>query len=122
MPSCELLYAMIQRRALAAGIKTKISCHSFRATVITTYLQNDGKLEIAQQMAGHESARTHRPSTTGATPDDSVTLGSLRGGAGGVLKYLSSTFTTSVVQYGRIGWVLAPFRVSSGIDPVAGRR
>ena len=41
-----------------AGIKTKISCHSFRATGITTYLQNGGKLEIAQQMAGHESART----------------------------------------------------------------
>jgi integrase len=30
----------------------------FRATGITTYLQNGGKLEIAQQMAGHESART----------------------------------------------------------------
>jgi integrase/recombinase XerD len=51
-------YMMIQRRALAAGIATRISCHSFRATGITTYLQNGGKLEIAQQMAGHESART----------------------------------------------------------------
>jgi len=51
-------HMMIQRRALAAGIATKISCHSFRATGITTYLQNGGKLEIAQQMAGHESART----------------------------------------------------------------
>jgi site-specific recombinase XerD len=49
---------MIQRRAVHAGIATKISCHSFRATGITTYLQNGGKLEIAQQMAGHESART----------------------------------------------------------------
>jgi integrase/recombinase XerD len=49
---------MIRRRARAAGILTKISCHSFRATGITTYLQNGGKLEIAQQMAGHESART----------------------------------------------------------------
>ncbi|HLH00431.1 MAG TPA: tyrosine-type recombinase/integrase [Bryobacteraceae bacterium] len=49
---------MIQRRATAAGIKTKISNHSFRATGITTYLQNGGKLEVAQQMAGHESART----------------------------------------------------------------
>jgi integrase len=49
---------MIQRRALAAGIATKISAHSFRATGITTYLQNGGKLEVAQQMAGHESART----------------------------------------------------------------
>jgi site-specific recombinase XerD len=52
------VYAMIQRRATAAGIGTKISCHSFRATGITTYLQNGGKLEVAQQMAGHESART----------------------------------------------------------------
>ena len=52
------VYMMIQRRARAAGIRTKVSAHSFRATGITTYLQNGGKLEIAQQMAGHESART----------------------------------------------------------------
>ncbi len=52
------VHMMIQRRAQAAGLKTKISTHSFRATGITTYLQNGGKLEIAQQMAGHESART----------------------------------------------------------------
>ena len=51
-------HMMIQRRAVAAGIATKISCHSFRATGITTYLTNGGKLEVAQQMAGHESART----------------------------------------------------------------
>jgi len=50
--------AMIKRRAVAADIATRISCHSFRATGITTYLQNGGKLEVAQQMAGHESART----------------------------------------------------------------
>ena len=48
----------IQKRAAAAGIATRISCHSFRAPGITTYLQNCGKLEVAQQMAGHESART----------------------------------------------------------------
>jgi integrase/recombinase XerD len=52
------IYQMIRRRAAAAGIATKISCHSFRATGITVYLQNGGKLEVAQQMAGHESART----------------------------------------------------------------
>lgn len=52
------VHSMIQRRAIGAGIATKISCHSFRATGITTYLQNGGKLEVAQQMAGHESART----------------------------------------------------------------
>jgi site-specific recombinase XerD len=52
------VHMMIQRRARAAGLRTRISAHSFRATGITTYLQNGGKLEIAQQMAGHESART----------------------------------------------------------------
>jgi integrase/recombinase XerD len=52
------VHMMIQRRARGAGLRTKISAHSFRATGITTYLQNGGKLEIAQQMAGHESART----------------------------------------------------------------
>src|SRR5919109_2248698 len=52
------VHMMIQRRATAAGIRTKISAHSFRATGISTYLQNGGKLEVAQQMAGHESART----------------------------------------------------------------
>jgi site-specific recombinase XerD len=51
-------YRMIRRRALAAGVATKIGNHSFRATGITEYLRNGGKLEIAQQMANHESART----------------------------------------------------------------
>jgi integrase len=52
------VHVMIQRRAVAAGIKTKVSAHSFRATGITTYLQNGGTLEVAQHIAGHESART----------------------------------------------------------------
>jgi integrase/recombinase XerD len=51
------VWRMIRRRA-AAGIETEIGCHSFRATGITAYLKNGGKLEIAQQMANHESART----------------------------------------------------------------
>jgi site-specific recombinase XerD len=51
-------YRMIRRRALACGLKTRIGNHSFRATGITEYLRNGGKLEIAQQMAAHESART----------------------------------------------------------------
>ncbi|MBV9084694.1 MAG: tyrosine-type recombinase/integrase, partial [Acidobacteriaceae bacterium] len=51
-------YHMIRRRAVAAGIRSKIGCHSFRATGITTYLKNEGRLEIAQQMAGHASIRT----------------------------------------------------------------
>jgi len=52
------VYRMISRRAVDAGVRTKIGCHSFRATGITEYLRNGGKLEVAQQMANHESART----------------------------------------------------------------
>lgn len=52
------VFRMIGRRAEAAGIRTHIGCHSFRATGITEYLRNGGRLEIAQQMANHESART----------------------------------------------------------------
>lgn len=51
-------YRMIRRRALKAGIFTRIGNHSFRATGITEYLRNGGQLEVAQQMAAHESART----------------------------------------------------------------
>jgi site-specific recombinase XerD len=51
-------YRMVRRRAGDADILTKIGNHSFRATGITEYLRNGGKLEIAQQMANHESART----------------------------------------------------------------
>ena len=54
------VWRMIGRRAEQAGIKTKIGCYTFRATGITEYLRNGGKLEIAQQMANHESARTTR--------------------------------------------------------------
>jgi site-specific recombinase XerD len=52
------VYRMIRRRAADAGIETRIGCHTFRATGITEYLRNGGKLEVAQQMANHESART----------------------------------------------------------------
>jgi integrase len=52
------VWRMIRRRAEAASIKTEIGCHTFRATGITAYLTNGGRLEIAQQMANHESART----------------------------------------------------------------
>ena len=49
---------MIRRRAKQAGIKTKVGCHSFRATGITNYLEHKGTLEKAQQMASHSSPRT----------------------------------------------------------------
>jgi site-specific recombinase XerD len=52
------VYRMIRRKALAAGIKTRIGNHTFRATGITQYLRNGGRRELAQQMAAHESPRT----------------------------------------------------------------
>ena len=52
------VFRMVGRCTEAADIRTSIGCHSFRATGITEYLRNGGKLEIAQAMANHESART----------------------------------------------------------------
>ena len=51
-------YAMVRRRAVAAGIGTKVGNHSFRATGITAYLKNGGTLENAAAMANHASTRT----------------------------------------------------------------
>ncbi|WP_253711562.1 tyrosine-type recombinase/integrase [Bradyrhizobium sp. WD16] len=51
-------YLMIERRAAAAGIMTRIGNHSFRATGITAYLKNGGTLEQAAAMANHASTRT----------------------------------------------------------------
>ena len=51
------VYRMIGRRANDARLRTKIGCHSFRATGITEYLRNDGK-RWHSKMANYESART----------------------------------------------------------------
>jgi site-specific recombinase XerD len=51
-------YAMVRRRAVAAGIGTRIGNHTFRATGITAYLKNGGTLENAAAMANHASTRT----------------------------------------------------------------
>ena len=51
-------YAMIRRRAVAAGIETRIGNHTFRATGITTYMKNGGALEDAAAIANHSSTRT----------------------------------------------------------------
>jgi site-specific recombinase XerD len=51
-------YRMIQRRSKAAGVKTRIGNHTFRATGITAYLKNNGTLEHGQHIANHESPRT----------------------------------------------------------------
>lgn len=51
-------YAMVQRRAKAAEIATRIGNHTFRATGITAYLNNGGTLEKAAVIANHASTRT----------------------------------------------------------------
>src|SRR6266851_6974154 len=48
----------IKRRGETAGLPYSTCCHTFRATRITTYLQNRGTLEHAQTIANHESPRT----------------------------------------------------------------
>jgi len=49
---------MIKRRAEHAGLPSSTSCHTFRATGITAYLENGGTIENAQAIAAHESPRT----------------------------------------------------------------
>lgn len=49
---------MVKRRAIKAGLPGNICNHTFRATGITNYLENDGNLENAQLIAGHEDVRT----------------------------------------------------------------
>lgn len=49
---------MVKRRALAAGLPPRVCNHTFRATGITSYLENGGTIEKAQQIAAHESPKT----------------------------------------------------------------
>jgi hypothetical protein len=51
-------YKETARGPKAAGFLTPVGCHTWRATGITIYLENNGRLKHAQQMAGHESPRT----------------------------------------------------------------
>jgi integrase len=59
-------YAMIRRRAAAAGIATRLGNHSFRATGITAYLKNGGTLEKAAQMANRPRPARRSCTTEGA--------------------------------------------------------
>ena len=52
------VFRMIRRRAKQVGLNVVICCHTFRATGITTYLDNGGSIENAQAIANHESPRT----------------------------------------------------------------
>ena len=49
---------MVKRRSKRVGLPTSTCCHTFRATGITTFLENGGTIEIAQAIAAHESPRT----------------------------------------------------------------
>jgi integrase/recombinase XerD len=49
---------MLKRRLKQAGLPAHYSPHSFRATGITNFLENDGTLEAAQRIAGHADNRT----------------------------------------------------------------
>ena len=57
------LFRTFRKKSLLAGhlmpvLSTTVSCHPFRATGITVYLENMGTLETAQKIAAHESPRT----------------------------------------------------------------
>jgi integrase/recombinase XerD len=52
------VWYMIRRRAADLGLETAVGCHTFRATGITDYLTNGGRIEVAQRMAGHANAKT----------------------------------------------------------------
>ncbi len=49
---------MVKRRACHAGLPWSTCNHTFRATGITSYLENGGTIENAQVIAAHESPRT----------------------------------------------------------------
>jgi len=51
-------WKMVRRRLKDAGIPGEFTNHSFRATGITTFLENGGSLESAQFIAGHADSRT----------------------------------------------------------------
>ena len=49
---------VLKRRLKKAALPAHYSPHSFRATGITNFLENDGTLEAAQRIAGHADSRT----------------------------------------------------------------
>ena len=54
---------MVKRRARGAGLPAERVCyHTFRATGITAYMENGGRLEHAQRIAAHDdqTLRPHR--------------------------------------------------------------
>lgn len=54
----EQVYRLVRRRLANAGIERIAGCHSFRATGITRFLTQGGRIETAAHLAGHASLRT----------------------------------------------------------------
>lgn len=54
----EQVYAMVRRRLRRAGIERIAGCHAFRASGITRFLSQGGRIETAAWLAGHASLRT----------------------------------------------------------------
>lgn len=52
------IWKLVQARAKASGLEKRVSCHSFRATGITEYLNAGGTIHIAQGIAGHSQLST----------------------------------------------------------------
>jgi site-specific recombinase XerD len=56
--AADMLKRRLKQRLKQAGLPAHYSPHSFRATGITNFLENDGTLEAAQRIAGHVDSRT----------------------------------------------------------------
>jgi integrase len=54
----EQAYTLVRRRLAKAGIERIAGCHAFRATGITRFLSQGGRIETAAHLAGHASLRT----------------------------------------------------------------
>lgn len=51
---------MVKRRAENAGVSSRVVNHTFRATGITRFLENEGTIEEAQSIANHADSSTTR--------------------------------------------------------------